>query len=84
MAVALDVAAVRKHFPVLDQEAHGHRLVYLDSADSAQKPRSVLDAMTAFKQQFRPGTEHAGIHPGHEEFDSIEDDEMDLAQIERH
>ncbi|WP_029210673.1 F0F1 ATP synthase subunit alpha [Arsenicicoccus bolidensis] len=42
------------------------------------------DAMTAFKQQFRPGTEHAGIHPGHEEFDSIEDDEMDRAQIERH
>ncbi|WP_286959011.1 MULTISPECIES: F0F1 ATP synthase subunit alpha [Arsenicicoccus] len=42
------------------------------------------DAMTAFKQQFRPGTEHAGIHPGHEEFSSIEDDEMDRAQIERH
>ncbi|AKT52369.1 F0F1 ATP synthase subunit alpha [Arsenicicoccus sp. oral taxon 190] len=41
------------------------------------------DAMTAFKQQFRPGTEHAGIHPGHEEFDSLEDDGMDRAQIEK-
>ncbi|WP_409485160.1 F0F1 ATP synthase subunit alpha [Arsenicicoccus dermatophilus] len=42
------------------------------------------DAMTAFKQQFRSGTEHAGVHPGHEEFDSIEDEHMDRAQIEKH
>ncbi|MCH8612356.1 F0F1 ATP synthase subunit alpha [Arsenicicoccus dermatophilus] len=42
------------------------------------------DAMTAFKQQFRPGTEHAGVHPGPEEFDSIEDGDMDRAQIEKH
>jgi cysteine desulfurase/selenocysteine lyase len=59
VAVDLDVAAVRKQFPLLDQEVHGHRLVYLDSAASAQKPRVVLDAMTAFQE-----TSYANVHRG--------------------
>ena len=37
--------AIRDHFPILDREVHGHKLVFLDSAASAQKPREVLDAM---------------------------------------
>jgi cysteine desulfurase/selenocysteine lyase len=40
----LDVEAVRKDFPILAREVHGVPLVYLDSANSAQKPQVVIDA----------------------------------------
>ena len=36
----LDPARIKLDFPILDQEIHGHRLVYLDSASTSQKPRS--------------------------------------------
>ena len=41
----LDVARIKKDFPLLQQQIDGHRLVYLDSAASSQKPQAVLDAM---------------------------------------
>ncbi len=44
----LDVARVRKDFPVLDRVINGKRLVYLDSAATSQKPRAVLDTMQRF------------------------------------
>ena len=40
-----DVEKVRADFPILDREVNGHRVVYLDSANTSQKPRQVLDAM---------------------------------------
>ena len=41
-----DVEAVRKDFPILDRRVHdGLPLVYLDSANTSQKPRQVLDAL---------------------------------------
>ena len=57
--VTLDVAAVRKDFPILDREVAGHRLVYLDSAASSQKPRSVLWAMEEYYE-----ARHANVHRG--------------------
>jgi cysteine desulfurase/selenocysteine lyase len=42
--MAFDVEAVRKDFPILAREVHGVPLVYLDSANSAQKPQVVIDA----------------------------------------
>jgi cysteine desulfurase / selenocysteine lyase len=41
----LDVAKIRADFPILDREVNGHRLVYLDSANTSQKPRQVLDVL---------------------------------------
>jgi cysteine desulfurase/selenocysteine lyase len=58
-AGVLDVAAVRKRFPILERTVHGHRLVYLDSAASSQKPTSVLEAMTDYYE-----TTHANVHRG--------------------
>ncbi len=43
--MALDVARIKKDFPLLQQHVDGKRLVYLDSAASSQKPQAVLDAM---------------------------------------
>jgi len=42
---ALDVTAIRADFPVLDELVRDKRLVYLDNAATAQKPRQVLDAI---------------------------------------
>ena len=55
----LDVARVKKDFPILDREVDGHRLVFLDSAASSQKPRAVLDAMDSYY-----ATTHANVHRG--------------------
>jgi cysteine desulfurase/selenocysteine lyase len=43
--MGLDVEAVRKDFPILAREVHGVPLVYLDSANTSQKPQAVLDAL---------------------------------------
>jgi cysteine desulfurase / selenocysteine lyase len=46
--MSFDVETVRKDFPILAREVHGAPLVYLDSANSAQKPQVVLDTLTDF------------------------------------
>ena len=43
-----DLSARRADFPLLAQPSNGHRLVFLDSAASAQKPSVVIDAMDEF------------------------------------
>ena len=40
-----DVARIRADFPILDREVNGHPLVYLDSGNTSQKPRQVIDAI---------------------------------------
>ena len=57
--MSVDVAAVKKDFPIFDRVVHGHRLVYLDSASSSQKPRAVLDAMDRLYE-----TSYANTHRG--------------------
>jgi cysteine desulfurase / selenocysteine lyase len=46
--VTLDVATIAADFPVLARRFDGARLVYLDSANTSQKPRQVIEAMTQF------------------------------------
>jgi cysteine desulfurase/selenocysteine lyase len=55
----LDPVALRADFPILDQEVHGHRLVYLDSAATSQKPRAVIEALDAYYREY-----NANIHRG--------------------
>ena len=43
-----DWARVRKDFPILARQVHGKPLVYLDSANTSQKPAAVIDAVTSF------------------------------------
>jgi len=49
--MTIDVEAVRKDFPILGREVHGQPLVYLDSANTSQKPQVVLDTLTEFYAQ---------------------------------
>ncbi len=39
---------VKQDFPIFDRQINGKRIVYLDSANSTQKPRQVINAMTHF------------------------------------
>ena len=47
----------RGDFPILDRIVNGRRLVYLDSAASSQKPRTVIEAMSQYY-----ATSHANVH----------------------
>jgi cysteine desulfurase / selenocysteine lyase len=57
----LDVAALHEEFPILQREAYGKPLVYLDSAASAQKPRAVIDAMGHVMEHSYANV-HRGLH----------------------
>jgi cysteine desulfurase/selenocysteine lyase len=46
--MSLDGALVRKDFPLFERFIDGAPIVYLDSANTSQKPRQVIDAMTSF------------------------------------
>jgi cysteine desulfurase/selenocysteine lyase len=56
-----DVGRIRQDFPILNQEVHGHPLVYLDSAATSQKPRVVLEAMQEFYLRDCSNV-HRGVH----------------------
>jgi cysteine desulfurase/selenocysteine lyase len=51
--------AVREDFPILRERAHGHPLIYFDSAATSQKPRAVIDALRNFYEH-----ENANVHRG--------------------
>ena len=57
----LDVAALRRDFPILSQTVHGHPLVYLDNAASAQKPRAVIEAEGRAYAEIYSNI-HRGVH----------------------
>ncbi len=46
--MSLNVAAVRAQFPIFSREIDGQPIVYLDSANTSQKPAAVIDAMADF------------------------------------
>jgi cysteine desulfurase/selenocysteine lyase len=58
---AIDWAAVREDFPILQQRVHGHPLVYLDNAATSQKPRPVLAALDRYYTRDNANV-HRGIH----------------------
>ncbi|MBK8480779.1 MAG: cysteine desulfurase [Proteobacteria bacterium] len=59
LPAAFDVERWRADFPALAQRVNERRLVYLDSAASAQKPRAVITALAEFYEQ-----DYANIHRG--------------------
>jgi cysteine desulfurase/selenocysteine lyase len=54
-----DVAAARRHFPILSRMIHGKPLAYLDNGASAQRAQSVIDAVDDYERHH-----HANIHRG--------------------
>ncbi len=60
-ARTLDPVALRADFPILDRQIHGHRLTYLDSASTSQKPRVVIDAVDDYYRRYNANV-HRGIY----------------------
>ena len=54
-----DVPAIRKDFPILQQQVHGKPLAWLDNAATTQKPQSVIDALSRFYAH-----DNSNIHRG--------------------
>ncbi|MGP8075529.1 MAG: aminotransferase class V-fold PLP-dependent enzyme [Thermoplasmata archaeon] len=57
----MDVARVREDFPILSRKEHGHPLVYLDSAATSQKPRSVISAEERYYEETNANV-HRGVY----------------------
>jgi cysteine desulfurase/selenocysteine lyase len=58
-STALDIASIRRDFPVLERTVRGQPLSYLDNAASSQRPRAVIDSMSRYYE-----TSHANVHRG--------------------
>jgi cysteine desulfurase/selenocysteine lyase len=50
-AGTIDVQSVRADFPILGRTPHGKKLVYLDSANTSQKPRQVIDTVSEYYRE---------------------------------
>ena len=61
MAKTTDWVALRKDFPILDQQVHGKPLIYFDNAATSQKPRAVIDALVHYYEHDNANV-HRGIH----------------------
>jgi len=58
-AMPLDVQRVRAEFPLLTREVHGKPLVYLDNANTSQKPRRVIEAVDDFYRRHNANVSRA-------------------------
>jgi len=58
---SIDVKRLRDDFPILSQTVHGKPLVYLDNAATAQKPRSVIEAVSRYYAEENSNV-HRGVH----------------------
>ena len=58
---SIDWLAIRKDFPILDQEVHGRPLIYFDNAATSQKPRAVLAALRHYYEHDNANV-HRGLH----------------------
>lgn len=68
-----DLEVVRKDFPILERElAGGHRLVYLDSANTSQKPQCVIDTMVDHLERHNANISRAMHQLGAESTEAFE------------
>lgn len=61
MAPILDVARLRRDFPILQRAVNGRPLVYLDNAATSQKPSSVIEAERHYYAHYNANI-HRGVH----------------------
>lgn len=57
----IDIQKIKKDFPILQRQVNGHRLVYLDSGASTQKPLQVIQAHTEYYNTINSNI-HRGLH----------------------
>ena len=80
--MSLDVARLRKDFPILDRTVRGGRpLIYLDSANTSQKPRQVIDTMTEFYERHNANIHRASHELGEEATAAYEGSRIKVARF---
>ncbi len=71
--MTFDAARIRKDFPILDRQVRGGQpLIYLDSANTSQKPRQVLEAMDDFYERHNANIHRASHQLGEEATEAYE------------
>src|SRR5690606_14143864 len=78
---APDWEAVRADFPLLRRQVHGKPLVYLDSANTAQKPAAVIEAVDRFYRHQNANVSRAVHQLGSEATEAYEDARRKLARF---
>jgi cysteine desulfurase / selenocysteine lyase len=77
----LDVAAIRRDFPLLSRVIDGREMVYLDSANSSQKPQGVIDAMSNFMRTSYAPVSRSSYRLATESTDAYEGARMKVASF---
>jgi cysteine desulfurase/selenocysteine lyase len=77
----IDWAAIRADFPLLTREVHGKPLVYLDSANTAQKPAAVIEAVDDFYRRHNANVSRAVHALGTEATEAYEGARKKLARF---
>lgn len=80
-ATAPDWAAVRADFPLLERQVHGKPLIYFDSANTGQKPASVIAATDTFYRLHNANVSRAVHTLGTEATDAYEGARRKLARF---
>ncbi|KRA14662.1 cysteine desulfurase [Lysobacter sp. Root604] len=80
-AVAIDWNAVRADFPLLTREVHGKPLIYLDSANTGQKPEAVIAAVDDFYRRHNANVSRAVHALGTEATEAYEGARTKLAKF---
>ena len=68
----VDWSAIRADFPLLTREVHGKPLVYLDSANTGQKPAAVIEAVDGFYRRHNANVSRAVHQLGSEATEAYE------------
>jgi cysteine desulfurase/selenocysteine lyase len=79
MTAVIDWAAIRADFPLLTREVHGKPLVYLDSANTGQKPAQVIDTVDDFFRRHNANVSRAVHALGTEATEAYEASRTKLA-----
>ena len=61
MIETLDIAAIRKQFPILEREINGKLLAYFDNGATVQKPNRVIEAIDGYYRKLNANV-HRGVH----------------------
>ncbi|NTW97745.1 MAG: cysteine desulfurase [Oscillochloris sp.] len=61
-----DVLALRREFPILQQQVNGKPLAFLDSGASSQKPRQVIECLEDYYRRYNANV-HRGVYKLSEE-----------------
>ena len=56
----MDIKNIKSEFPIFKQKINGKPLVYLDSANSSQKPKAVINRLSNFYEDITRG-EHSKL-----------------------